>query len=475
MNRFTPPSSESSTLKNLTDLFCRPMRAMARRILRLGNGSQRQLTIFVNTSHFLTVGISIAIAVGFFLFAVDGQLTRRITKPEQVAQEEPLPAYHEIVGEIRPGDSFTSSLQHYGVNEETRLSLVNAFDGHLNFRTLKPNDRFVLTLDNDGSVVKCLFETGPLDVHSVERVADGSLETKKLDVPIDCRTVKVSGRIDSSLYAAFSAHNEEPKLIHAFADIFASKIDFNTELQPGDTFEVVVEKYFKDDEFIGYGRLFMARYHSQTRGELEAYRFAANGREQDATYFDREGNGFGSSFIRSPVPLGRVTSGFTMARLHPVLDIVRPHLGIDLAAPVGTPIMAASDGKIAFAGWKGGYGNQIIVEHGGGYTTYYAHLSRFADNVHAGSHVKQRQIIGYVGSSGMSTGPHLDYRMAQNGSFMNPFSLKFKPATVLAGSQLAAYRREVGEYTMLAENLNDPKLMLVRNLVVTPKSKPIFL
>ncbi|MFZ5774793.1 MAG: peptidoglycan DD-metalloendopeptidase family protein [Thermodesulfobacteriota bacterium] len=474
MHRPASSRPEPSRARQLASRCLRGLRAFCDRVCRFRNRGQRQLSIFINTSHFLTLGVTIALAVAFFLFAVDGQLSQR-PKPTQVAQEEPLPSLREIVGEIRPGDSFTSSLQHYGVDEETRLSLVNAFKGHLNFKTLKPNDRFVLTLDKEGDLVKCLVETGPLDVHSVERVADGSLETKKLDVPIDCRTVKVSGAIESSLYAAFSARNEEHKLIHAFADIFASRIDFNTELQPGDTFEVVVEKYFKGEEFIGYGRLLMARYDSQTRGQLEAYRFAANGRDEDASYFDREGNAFGSSFIRSPLPLGKVTSGYTMARRHPVLDIIRPHQGIDLSAPTGTPVMAAADGKVTFAGWKGGYGKQVIVEHSGGYATYYSHLSGFANGVEPGDRVRQRQIIGYVGSTGMSTGPHLDYRMAQNGAFMNPFSLKFKPLVVLAGNQLAAYRREVGDLTMLASNLSDPTVVLVRNLVVTPKNRPLFL
>ncbi|MHB1014423.1 MAG: M23 family metallopeptidase, partial [Desulfurivibrionaceae bacterium] len=182
----------------------------------------------------------------------------------------------------------------------------------------------------------------------------------------------------------------------------------------------------------------------------------------------------GESFIRSPVPMARVSSGFSYHRLHPVLDIIRPHLGVDLAAPVGTPIMAASDGRVEFAGWKGGFGKQIILDHSGGYKTYYGHLSRFAVNIKAGARVRQKQIIGYVGATGIATGPHLDYRMAQNGVFANPFNVKFRPRSQLAGTQLVLFHQELQSLTKLARNLDNPKIIMVKNVVVTPDN-PISL
>ena len=447
--------------------ICPPcLAALSRALARLHTNTQRQLVIFLNTSHFLTIGVSLALVVAFFLYAVDGQPIKKDAYASGET-EEFLPNVREIVGEIRPGDSLSSSFRSNGVDEEVRESVITAFDGVMDFREMKPNDRYTLTLDDDGSLVKCLYESGPLDVHTIERTPEGSLKAKKLDVSLDCRTVKLRGRIESSLFAALSAFNEDPKLIYSFADIFASKIDFNTEIRFGDTFELVFEKYYKENQFVGYGKILVARYNSKEVGRLEGFYFDQGGK---TAYFDSRGYELGESFIRSPVPMARVSSGFTYRRHHPVLDIVRPHLGVDLAAPTGTPIMATSDGRVKFAGWKGGYGKQIIIDHGGGYQTHYGHLSGFAKNIAAGARVEQKQIIGYVGSTGISTGPHLDYRMAQNGVFTNPFNVKFRPRSQLAGTQLVLFRQDFQSLTQLANSLDDPKIVIVKNVVVTPEN-----
>lgn len=446
---------------------CPPcLTALSRGLARFRNNTQRHLAIFLNTSHFLTLGVSLALVVAFFLYAVDGQPIKNGSAANE--NEDFLPNVREIVGEIRPGDSLSSSFRSNGVDEEVRQSVITAFEGQVDFRDMKPHDRYTLTLDNDGSLVKCLYESGPLEVHAIERTAEGSLKAKKLDVSLDCRTVKLRGRIESSLYAALSAFHEDPKLIYSFADIFASKIDFNTETRFGDSFELVFEKYYKSNQFVGYGKILVARYNSKEVGPLEGFYFDKG--NDETAYFDHNGFELGESFIRSPLPMARVSSGFTYHRYHPVLDIVRPHLGVDLAAPAGTPIMAASDGRVNFAGWKGGFGKQVIIDHGGGYQTFYGHLSGFANNIIAGARVRQKQIIGYVGSTGIATGPHLDYRLAQNGTFTNPFSVKFRPRSQLAGTQLVVFRQDLHSLTQLANSLDDPKVVVVKNVVVTPDS-----
>ncbi len=438
--------------------------AFSRGLARFRNHTKRHLAIFLNTTHFLTVGISLALVVAFFLYAVNGKAM--LAKSAANETEEFLPNVREIVGEIRPGDSLTSSFRSNGVDEEVQQSVISAFSGQVNFREMKPNDRYTLTLDDDGSLVKCLYESGPLEIHAIERTPEGSFKAKKLDVPLDCRTVKLHGKIESSLFAALSAFHEDPKLIYSFADIFASKIDFNTETRFGDTFELVFEKYYKNSQFVGYGKILVARYNSKEVGPLEGFYFDKG--QNETAYFDRRGFELGESFIRSPIPMARVSSGFSYHRYHPVLEIVRPHLGVDLAAPAGTPIMAASDGRVEYAGWKGGFGKQIILDHGGGYKTYYGHLSGFAKNIAAGAKVQQKQIIGYVGSTGIATGPHLDYRMAQNGTFTNPFNVKFRPRSQLAGTQLVLFRQGLQSITQLAKSLDDPKIVVVKNVVVTP-------
>lgn len=425
----------------------------------------------METCYFIAVSIPIAISLSILLQNANqrGILAGSTYDPHSSPDAGDLVAnVREITGEIRHGDSLVASLKANGVNEEASQSFVDALDGLVNFRDMKPNDRYSLTLDDDGSLLKCKYESGPLGIHVAEKGIDGSFIAKQLNVSLDRRTVKIKGRIDSSLFSTLSALKEDPKLIYSFADIFASKIDFNTETRYGDTFELVFEKYFKNERFVGYGKILLARYESKEVGRLEGFYFD-NGCDVPA-YFDERGQELGASFIRSPLPMAKVSSGFSYKRRHPVLDIVRPHLGIDLAAPSGTPVMAVADGRVTFAGWKGGYGKLVIIDHHNGYQTYYAHLSRFSEKLKEGAKVKQKQSIGYVGTTGMATGSHLDYRMAKNGSFLNPFNAKFTPRSKLTGSKMVIFAQESQKLAGLAKSLDDPKVMIVKNVVVTPKN-----
>lgn len=425
----------------------------------------------METFYFIAVSVPLAISLSILLQNAnqEGILSGSTYDPHSSADAGDLLAnVREITGEIRSGESLAASLKANGVNEEASQSFVDALDGLVNFRGMRPNDRYSLTLDDEGNLLKCQYESGPLGIHVAERDINGSFKAKQLNVSLDRRTVKIRGKIESSLFSALSAQKEDPKLIYSFADIFASKIDFNTETRYGDTFELVFEKYFKNDQFIGYGKILLARYDSKEVGKLEGFYFD-NGSDMPA-YFDEHGQELGASFIRSPLPMAKVSSGFSYKRRHPVLDIVRPHLGIDLAAPSGTPVMAVADGRVTFAGWKGGYGKLVVIDHHNGYQTYYAHLSRFSEKLKEGAKIKQKQNIGYVGTTGIATGPHLDYRMAKNGSFLNPFSAKFIPRSKLSGSKLVIFAQEAQKLAGLARSLNDPKVMVVKNVVVTPEN-----
>lgn len=444
--------------------------------------AKHQFVTFLNTSHFLTIAVSLTVATAVFLYSgsdlqvpVQNMAVASIPLESQAhaalppAVIEPAHNYIDIVGELAKGETLSTSFKRAGVSDDVRLQVIRSFEGVLDFRDLRPRDRFTVTVDDDGLLVKCLYESGPLDIHAITRNEDGSYHAEKQAVPLEVQTVKVAGSINSSLFAAFLPFNEDPKLIYTFADIFASKIDFNTETRSGDRFELVFEKYYKNGAFVGYGNILVARFDSQENGLLEGFYYTAeNG---IGSYYDVNGNELGASFIKSPVPMGRISSRFSYRRRHPVLKTVRPHLGVDLAAPVGTPIMAAADGRVSFVGWKGGFGKQIILDHGAGYRTYYGHLSSFRKGLKNGARVRQKQIIGYVGSTGISTGPHLDYRLSQNGKFMNPFGIKFKPRSVLSGEALAQFRIQAGEYVEQAKSLDDPKIILVKNIVVTPETR----
>jgi len=358
-----------------------------------------------------------------------------------------------VAGSLRAGETFSQALTRHQVDDSTAAQVIRGLGQVLNFRRCRPGESFCLSLDPSGRLIRCTYEKGPFDVWALE--PDPSEEGEgcrvfKETVVLDCHIVKMSGVITDSIAKAFADAGADIRLTVAFAEIFASHIDFNTEPQPGDRFDLVVEEYFKGTSFVGYGPILGARYQGSDR-ELEAYFFKPDP-ETPGRYFDASGQELGTHFLKSPLPVYRITSRFTNRRLHPVYHVIRPHHGVDLAAPTGTPVMAAADGKVQFAGWKNGFGRTVILQHHGGYRTYYGHLSRFGKGIRKGALVSQKQTIGYVGSTGVATGPHLDYRIQENGVFRNPFSLKFQPKSRLSEDSLNAFSETRAAYLEILES-----------------------
>jgi murein DD-endopeptidase MepM/ murein hydrolase activator NlpD len=248
------------------------------------------------------------------------------------------------------------------------------------------------------------------------------------------------GTIKNSLYQSAQDEGIDFDLAMALADIFAWDIDFYVDLRPSDHYSFIYEKRFRDGDFIGNGGIMAAHFYNENTHH-RAYYFEVPGRGGD--YYDEGGRSLRKQFLKSPLRYTRISSGFSRHRLHPILKIHRPHLGIDYAAPVGTPVQALGDGRVTFKGWKGGYGRYVEIRHSSQYTTSYAHLSRYGSKVKKGQTVKQGQVIGYVGSSGLSTGPHLDFRMKRNGSYVNPLRLRFPTAQPVPPTYLAEFQNQV--------------------------------
>ncbi len=244
---------------------------------------------------------------------------------------------------------------------------------------------------------------------------------------VDREPVVVGGEVRSSLFEAVVSAGETDGLALALADVFQWDIDFHREVQRGDVFAVLVERLRADGRTVAYGPVLAASYRTGGR-RFTAVRFATNGR---MGYYDEHGRPLKKQFLRAPLKLSRVTSRFATSRMHPVLGRPMPHWGVDYAAPEGTPVMVTADGTVTFRGWKGGGGNTVEVRHTGGYTTGYLHLSRFAKGLAVGQRVVQGEVIGFVGSTGLATGPHVDYRVLRNGSYLNPMRLGQDPAPPL--------------------------------------------
>lgn len=356
--------------------------------------------------------------------------------PETAVDSAPRKVATQIVsGVLSRTETFYESLKNRQVPAAAIDTLISHLSDLVDFRRCKPGTRYDLHLSPLGEVVQCSYYVSPIEVYRLKKEKE-TYSTYKEDVALEKYIVKFSGEMRSSLFESFGDSGESDQLALVFAEIFASEIDFNTEPQPGDRFTLVFEKYLKEDQFAGYGRILAARYEAESE-VYEAFYYA--GPKEKGLYYDSQGKSLSKHFLRSPVPFSRLTSGFSRRRKHPILGVYRPHLGIDLAAPTGTPILAAADGVIVSRGWRRGYGRQVIIKHSGAYTTYYGHLSRFAAGAKPQARVKQGQAIGFVGATGLATGPHLDYRIKEKEVFRNPFSLRFKPKTVLKGPSLDRY------------------------------------
>ena len=389
----------------------------------------------------------------------------------EVARPIAIPTHTELKGTLQQGETLFTALKRLGINTELGKQIVASLQGHLDFQNLQPGDEFAVLLNADGELLQCTYECGPLESFTVSKSSDGYTAAQD-PVSLDCLIVKLSGTVKTSLFNTFYEFGEEAKLVYGFADIFSSQIDFNTEFAEGDRLSLIVEKYYKDETFVGYGRILMARYEFADGGKkpLEAFYFDSAAEARDG-YFDRHGECLGTSFIRSPVPVAHVSSSFSPRRKHPILGIVRPHLGVDLAAPSGTPVLAAADGKVCFMGVNGGFGNQLVLEHANGYRTHYGHLSAFRKDLALGSTVKQKEVIGFIGATGLATGPHLDYRLERLGEFVNPFDMDFRPQIELGGEELVLLNLTVDIYSKLMDSGGDHQVLAAQEFTLAPESR----
>jgi len=282
---------------------------------------------------------------------------------------------------------------------------------------------------------------------------DGSgFQAEKKSYNFETRLAYIWGTIEDNPASAVLQRNEQERLALDMTNLFAWDIDFYTELRRGDSFRMVYEKKFLDGQFYGYGEILAAEFICQGK-KYQAFRFQYSDTKK-ADHFDRDGKSVRKEFLRSPLTYPRITSGFSFSRLHPILKVYTAHLGVDYGAPVGTPVHATADGVVISAGWNGPSGRMVHLRHKNSYETLYLHLSQIF--VKEGDRVEGGETIGLVGSSGESTGPHLDYRIKQGGRYINPLSKRFDPVAPLRPEFKDVFKKEVEKYDFL---LDAPRLM----------------
>ncbi len=368
----------------------------------------------------------------------------RHTRPDVV-----LPSQIETISARVPRNATLDSLlRAHDLSTDLIRATVAAARNVFNPRDLRADRPYTLVRSIDGALREFQYE---IDADRILRIINPDLGTPAVleatVEPIEKETSidAISATIDAmrpSLISAVASAGETIHLALSLAEVFSGTIDFESDLQPGDNFELVFEKSTRQGEFAGYGEILAARFVADGR-EHQAFRWTDPGTGK-ADYYDAEGRSLKRFFLKSPLKFEvRVTSGFSRRRFHPVHRSYRPHLGVDYGAPHGAPVVAVADGVVVSAAWAGGGGNQVRIRHSGGYESYYLHLSRFAKGVRAGARVGQGQLIGRVGSTGTATGPHLDYRIRRNGVFVNPRAehAKLPPGEPISTAQLPAFRK----------------------------------
>jgi murein DD-endopeptidase MepM/ murein hydrolase activator NlpD len=350
---------------------------------------------------------------------------------------------------LRRGDTLVTALGRAGLDRRASTGIAEALRASgADMRRMRPSDELEITWTLDGEPIALRWEPSPWLGFAVV-ATDAGWEVRRGETRPDVRVEAVGGELKRSLFEAVEALGESPQLVLDLVEIFSSDFDFTADSRSGDRFRLLVEKRYAGDQFVDYGQILAAQYLSDGRVLTGVGFEPAGGR---VAFYDLEGRSLKKTFLKSPLEFTRITSGFTYARPHPILGGVRPHLAVDYGAPVGTPVRAVADGTVVLAGWNDGNGIQVHLRHHAGYETMYNHLSRLGPGVRKGRRVTQRDVIGYVGSTGLSTGPHLDYRVKKNGRFVNPLSEKFVPGQPLDGAE---HRRYLKEARALVRRLED--------------------
>ncbi len=383
-----------------------------------------------------------------FLFTTNASSTKKVQRASAEPSQVTAPTDPATVGgkpesvttvevNVRRNDTFYTILDSLGVPAEEIVRIAGEAGGIYDLGRVAEGDRVRVT-KVDGALERVEYLYDDLEGIVIERddEVEGGFRAERFEVPYRIEEAAVTATIENSLYEAGIKSGAPPKVIMELSDIFAWDVDFSTDMRKGDTFSVLYETMVVDGEPVRVGKILGAEVVNAGERYVAIYYRDGSGQ---AGYYDLNGRSLKRTLLKSPLRYRRISSYFTNRRYHPILKRYRPHHGIDYAAPKGTPVEASGDGRVVFAGWKRGYGNFIVIRHNSIYTTAYGHLSRIKKGIKKGRRVAQGEVIGYVGSTGISTGPHLHYEVKVRGRLVNPLSIKSSPRRSLSGEELEAF------------------------------------
>ncbi|MBA1302777.1 OapA family protein [Stutzerimonas stutzeri] len=378
-----------------------------------------------------------------FTYASDMQTSEQASsdedKPEDqtgepVAETDPL-AKSVVVAN---GDTLSTVFAKVGLSPAVMHAVLASSPDAKQLSRLKIGQTLEFQLTEQGELASLRSKLNSLETLALEQTPKGYV-FKKEQVKPEVSTVYARGEINSSLFLAAKRAGLSHNLTMDLANVFGYDIDFALDIRKGDSFEVIYEEKTVEGQRVGTGNILAARFTNRGK-TYSAVRYTS--KDGTTSYYNADGTSMRKAFIRTPVDFARISSRFSNGRKHPILNKIRAHKGVDYAAPHGTPIKSAGDGKVLLAGRKGGYGNTVIIQHGQRYRTLYAHMQGFAKGVRNGSTVKQGQIIGYIGTTGLSTGPHLHYEFQVDGVHVDPLGLKLPMADPIAKSEMPRFMQQ---------------------------------
>jgi murein DD-endopeptidase MepM/ murein hydrolase activator NlpD len=330
---------------------------------------------------------------------------------------------------VKRGDNLSLIFSRLGISPQSLYSIMSLGNDTRALKRIRPGQTIRLELAEQSQLLALTYDIDPTHSLRIRRNGDGGFKSGLIERPVEHRMAHSSGVITSSLFESAQQAGMSDRMTMELAGIFGWDIDFALDIREGDSFSVIYDDLYIDGKRLHHGDILAAEFVNNGT-TYRAIRYTdANGHSD---YYSPDGKSMRKEFLRTPVAFSRISSYFTKARYHPILHHIRAHKGVDYAAPIGTPVKATGDGKVAFVGRRGGYGNAIVLQHGARYSTLYGHLSRFARGLHRGEHIRQGQVIGYVGMTGLATGPHLHYEFRVDGVHRNPLKVHLPDAAPIA-------------------------------------------
>lgn len=374
---------------------------------------------------------------------IDAGIEPEVEEPPPSPTPQPL-ADGDGTRTVRPfGNAigFRPALTNAGLSGEEADAVIAALDDVMDFRRCRPDHQLVIDRGADGRLRRFEYRASITQVYEATRDDEGTLIGRQVEVPVERIRIRRGGTIASSLGGALERAGLGRTLVGVFVEVFERHVSFATDTRAGDTFRIIVDEERIGDQMLGYGTIHAVEVRGQRLGEHRAYWFEP--REDLADFYDPSGRAVHGGWLRTPLRYDHISSPFNPRRRHPILRRIVPHNGVDYAAATGTPVWAAADGVVTFVGARGASGNLVSLRHENGYETHYAHLHRFAAGLERGDRVRQRQVIGYVGSTGRSTGPHLHFGLKRNGRFIDPQAELNGPGRMMPAAYLTRFRRHV--------------------------------